>query len=187
MLAFSCLEWSVLIKTDFSDEWPVRRSGLWEMCWGGDEWLERVACEREWRRVMWEWVSGGDERANSWCIMNDEQSEYALHLNAAGGAGWVLSKLLQGVWGSPQVEAQDLKETVPWDFRLQIFFHESISPKPLSIPLGPFKFCSTMRRYIFAVQGAPPESLTPVAFFGTPLDSGVSHIDKWFFHFHFKV
>ncbi len=33
-------------------------------------------------------MSGGDERANSWCIsiMNDEQSEYALHLNAAGGA-----------------------------------------------------------------------------------------------------
>jgi hypothetical protein len=24
----------VCIKTDFSDEWPVRRSGLSEMCWG---------------------------------------------------------------------------------------------------------------------------------------------------------
>jgi hypothetical protein len=39
------------------------------------------------------------------------------------------------------------------------FFHESVSPKPLSIPLGPFrKFAE-----IFAAQGAPPVSVTPVA------------------------
>jgi hypothetical protein len=28
-----------------------------------------------------------------------------------------------------------IKETVPRDFRLLVFFHESVSPKPLSIPL----------------------------------------------------
>ncbi len=40
------------------------------------------------------------------------------------------------------------------------FFHESVSPKPLSIPFGPFfrKFLE-----IFAAQVAPPVSLTPVA------------------------
>ncbi len=32
-----------------------------------------------------------------------------------------------------------LKETVPRDFRLQVFFHESVSLKPLIIPLGLFQ------------------------------------------------
>jgi hypothetical protein len=42
-----------------------------------------------------------------------------------------------------------------------IFFHESVSPKPLSIQLGLFfwKFAE-----IFAAQGAPQVSLTPVAY-----------------------
>ena len=31
------------------------------------------------------------------------------------------------------------KGTVPWDFRLLFFFHESVSSKPLSIPLWPFR------------------------------------------------
>ncbi len=33
-----------------------------------------------------------------------------------------------------------LKGTVPRDFRLLVFFHDSVSPKPLSIPLGS-NFC----------------------------------------------
>jgi hypothetical protein len=32
--------------------------------------------------------------------------------------------------------APKLKGTMPRDSRLQVFFHESVSPKPLSIPLG---------------------------------------------------
>ncbi len=46
-----------------------------------------------------------------------------------------------------------------FDFR---FFHESVSPKHLSIPLGPFRF---LRKFaeIFVAQGAPTVSLTPVA------------------------
>ncbi len=48
-----------------------------------------------------------------------------------------------------------LKGTVPRDFRLLFFFHESVSPKPLSIPIGPFR--------IFSVANLPPVSLTPVA------------------------
>ncbi len=42
------------------------------------------------------------------------------------------------------------------------FFHESVSPKPLSIPLGPFHIFQKFDE-IFAAQGAPPVSLTPVA------------------------
>jgi hypothetical protein len=39
-----------------------------------------------------------------------------------------------------------------------LFFHKSVSPKPLIIPLEPFQFAK-----IFAAQDAPPVSLTPVA------------------------
>jgi hypothetical protein len=42
------------------------------------------------------------------------------------------------------------------------FFYESVSPKPLNIPLGRFK-CFRKFAEIFAAQGAPPVSLTPVA------------------------
>jgi hypothetical protein len=38
----------------------------------------------------------------------------------------------------------------------------AVSPKPLSIPLGPFEFFRKFAE-IFAAQGAPPVSLTPVA------------------------
>ncbi len=44
--------------------------------------------------------------------------------------------------------ALKLKGTVPRDFRLQSFFHESVSPKPLSIPLWPFRIFSKIRRDI---------------------------------------
>ncbi len=42
------------------------------------------------------------------------------------------------------------------------FFHESVSPKPLSIPLGPFRIFRKFAE-IFAAQGWPPVSTTPVA------------------------
>jgi hypothetical protein len=41
-----------------------------------------------------------------------------------------------------------------------VFFHESVPPKPLSILLGPFLI---FLADIFAAQGAPLMSLTPVA------------------------
>jgi hypothetical protein len=47
------------------------------------------------------------------------------------------------------------KGTVSRDFGL-LDFHQSISPKPLTIPLGPFQI-------IFAAEGLPPVSTTPVA------------------------
>jgi hypothetical protein len=66
------------------------------------------------------------------------------------------------VW-KPQayLPIRGLKGTVPRDFRLQVFY-ESVSPKPLIIPLGRFEF---FRKYaqIYAAQGAPPVSLTPLA------------------------
>ncbi len=37
------------------------------------------------------------------------------------------------------------KGTVPRDFRLLFFFHESVSPKPLSIPIEPFRIFSKIR------------------------------------------
>jgi hypothetical protein len=42
------------------------------------------------------------------------------------------------------------------------FFQESISHKPLSIPLGPFQIFRKFME-IFAAQGTPPVSLKPVA------------------------
>jgi hypothetical protein len=43
-------------------------------------------------------------------------------------------------------------------------FFDSVSPKPLSIPLGPFlNFFENSE--IFAAQGPPPVSLTPVSNF----------------------
>jgi hypothetical protein len=36
------------------------------------------------------------------------------------------------------------KGTGPRDFRRQVFFHESVSLKPLGISLGPFKFCQKL-------------------------------------------
>ncbi len=46
------------------------------------------------------------------------------------------------------------------------FFHESVSPQPQSIQLGPFQI---FRKFleIFARQGAPPVSTTPEANFAT--------------------
>ena len=47
------------------------------------------------------------------------------------------------------------------------FFHESSSPKPLKITLVHFKFFFQKFAKIFASQGAPPVSTTPVANFAT--------------------
>ncbi len=44
-----------------------------------------------------------------------------------------------------------IKGTVSRDFRL-LFFHESVSPRPLSIPFGPFRIFSKTAE-IFAAQG----------------------------------
>jgi hypothetical protein len=57
--------------------------------------------------------------------------------------------------------AFSLKGTVPRDFRLTVFFHESVSHKPL-ITLGSFQFFRKFTE-IFKAQGILPVSLTPVA------------------------
>ncbi len=54
------------------------------------------------------------------------------------------------------------KGTVSRDFFTSGFFHESVSPQPQSIPLGPFQIFSKIRE-IFASKGAPPVSTTPAA------------------------
>ncbi len=43
------------------------------------------------------------------------------------------------------IEHSTFKGTVSRDFRLPWFFHESVSPKSLSIPLGPFRIFSKNR------------------------------------------
>jgi hypothetical protein len=52
------------------------------------------------------------------------------------------------------------------DFVASGFFHESVSPQPQSIALGPFKFFRKVAE-IFASQGAPLVSTTPAANFST--------------------
>jgi hypothetical protein len=54
------------------------------------------------------------------------------------------------------------------DFLLQVFFHESFSPQPLKITLGSFRIFLNFAE-LFASQGAPPVSTTPVANFATSI------------------
>ena len=59
-----------------------------------------------------------------------------------------------------------LKGTVSRDFLLLVFFMNQFPPKPLSIPLGPFRIFSKIRGdTVFTSHGAPPVSTTPVANF----------------------
>jgi hypothetical protein len=51
----------------------------------------------------------------------------------------------------------NIKGTVSRDFLLLIFFHESVSPKPMILPLGPFRIGDIRSSRL------PPVSLTPVA------------------------
>jgi hypothetical protein len=53
------------------------------------------------------------------------------------------------------------------------FFHESVFPKPQSIPLGRFQNFSNPFLEIFASQGASPVSTTPAANFATSFASVV--------------
>jgi hypothetical protein len=48
-------------------------------------------------------------------------------------------RILGGNWDN------SLKGTVSRDFLLLVFFHESVSPRPQSIPLGPFRIFSKIR------------------------------------------
>ncbi len=63
--------------------------------------------------------------------------------------------LLQVSWRSAYGGA--LKGTVPRDSEFR-FYHESVSPKPLSIPLGHFRYFFQKFSEIFVAQGAPPVS-----------------------------
>jgi hypothetical protein len=58
-------------------------------------------------------------------------------------------------------------------FCFWFFFHQSVSPQPHSIPLGPFRIFSKIRGdTVFAIQGAPPVSTTPAANFASVVDTG---------------
>jgi hypothetical protein len=54
--------------------------------------------------------------------------------------------------GPMQRSITQFKETISRDFRHLAFFHESITPRPLSIPLGPFQFLKKFAE-IFAAEG----------------------------------
>jgi hypothetical protein len=58
------------------------------------------------------------------------------------------------------------KWTVSQDFLLLVFFHESFSPQPQSIPLGPFQICSKICGDIRKSRSTTV-STTPVANFAT--------------------
>jgi hypothetical protein len=54
-----------------------------------------------------------------------------------------------------------VKGSLTRDFRLQVFFHKSVSLWPLSIPLGPFQIFSKSRGDIFANECLSAVSTTP--------------------------
>ncbi len=55
-----------------------------------------------------------------------------------------------------------LKGSLTWDFRHEIFFHKSVSPGPLSIPLGPFQILfENSRRYLQMNVRSSAVSTTP--------------------------
>jgi hypothetical protein len=56
-----------------------------------------------------------------------------------------------------------VKGTVSRDFLLLVFFLESVSPKPLIIPLGLFQIFSKNSWRYLPLKGLPPVSTTPVA------------------------
>ncbi len=54
------------------------------------------------------------------------------------GLGYVKKNLATNI-------SHRIKGTVPRDFRPLVFFMNQFPPKPLSIPLGPFRFFSKIR------------------------------------------
>ncbi len=50
--------------------------------------------------------------------------------------------IVHKIWSDPETH---IKGTVSQDFLLLVFFHESVSPQPRSIPLGSFRFFSKIR------------------------------------------
>jgi hypothetical protein len=80
-------------------------------------------------------------------------------------------------------------------FCFRFLFHESVSPKPLRIPLGPFQIFFWKLAEIFAAQDALLVSLTPVSnkkkrfkcFVWAPLGSSVNIQTNFFLQVHFKV
>jgi hypothetical protein len=91
----------------------------------------------------------------------------------------------------------DIKGTVARDFRLLVFFHESVSPQLLSISLGPFLYFSKIRGDIRSSRLTTSISLTYRQrkknqnnfnnFVGTPLDSRVNIYINFCLQVHFKV
>jgi hypothetical protein len=62
------------------------------------------------------------------------------------------------------LDPEGLKGKVLTRFIASRVFHESVSPQPQSIPLGPFRIFSKIRGdTVFTSHGAPPVSTTPVA------------------------
>jgi hypothetical protein len=64
----------------------------------------------------------------------------AADFSKTGWLGWQLQRLLEpGRCGitQPASDISNIKGTVSRDFRLLVFFHESVSAKPLSITIGP--------------------------------------------------
>ncbi len=98
-------------------------------------------------------------------ILADQQRSRLVSPNAGGVGGDAGSQPMSTavhrspnkIWRSNSI----FNLTVSRDFLLLVFFHDSVSPQPQSVPLGP---CWIFRKFaeIFASQGAPPVSTTPV-------------------------
>jgi hypothetical protein len=92
-----------------------------------------------------------------------------------GCISWGMRKLVVAQTLPPRITAQ--RDTVT-RFFASGFFHESVSPQPQSIPLGPFQIFSKFAE-IFASQGATLVSTTPAANFATSSASIVDSSGKF--------
>ncbi len=117
--------------------------------WGGRGVLEVVSTPWP-AQAMGAQVASGYTAGDTILVISPVSlSSYPTFLCVA--AGWVVVDKNIHTIGAKQGQCHEI-----FDFW---FFHESVSPKLLSIPLRPFrKFAE-----IFAAQGAQPVLLTPVA------------------------
>jgi hypothetical protein len=107
------------------------------------------ACYRTGPPAHVAWRAGTTTLCQSWLYPPSQDLWIRLKDKCAWKADWMPDEgsVLDGVLHRRVTEkrTQVLKGTVPRDFRLLFFYHESVSPKPLRIPIGPFRIFSKIR------------------------------------------
>jgi hypothetical protein len=125
------------------------------------------------------------------CLVSLSQSFCALPVvlteRGGGGGGLARSKITARKPGWPSMNhsmLSALKGTVSRDFLLLVFFHESVSPKPLSIPSGPFRNFSKIRgdirssRFTTGINDTGGKFTTGVNDTGGKIAAGISDSNR---------